>query len=114
MRLAQIAAGAAVLVSLVTASTTSAQIAVEARPLEPRRIVPMLGCEMRSFTTGYGVWIFNLANVPYTLPQGTQIQWSASNGLGGSFTIGMGGLGSGEGILVGTSGSLTGCSAGVV
>ena len=114
MRLAKLAAGAAVLASLFGATTTSAQIAIEAHPVEPRRIVPMLGCEMRSFTTGYGVWVFNLANVPYTLPQGTQIHWSSVSGLSGSFTIGSGGLAAGQGILVDVAGSAASCSARVV
>lgn len=114
MTFARLSAFPVMIAALLGTSAAPAQVAVEVRPLEDRRIVPMLGCEIAPLSPGYGVWVRNLANLPVAVAPGTQIRWTAANGLTGAFTIGSGGLAAGHAVLVGTSGSASSCSAGIV
>ncbi len=83
-----------------------------ARP--PQRIVPIMNCRLEPFGDAYGIYVFNGANVAYTLPQGAQVGWILSNGRQGVFTIGAGGLAAGSGLLVDVSGTYENCTARVL
>ncbi|MEZ5670107.1 MAG: hypothetical protein R3F55_22255 [Alphaproteobacteria bacterium] len=110
----RIAALTALFGALVASSSAMADGPYQLQQVQPPRLVPIMRCEVTPLGSGGGVWVFNGASVPFTLPQGTQLAWQTSGGLSGTFTVGAGGLEAGHGILVGTAPTGHSCSARVV
>ena len=78
-------------------------------------ISPILACAMgpNGNFNEWNIWVVN-PTTQYTLPGGTQVQWTTLNGLSGVATVGPGGLAPGGLLLVGTSPAPWSCSANVV
>jgi hypothetical protein len=70
-----------------------------------------LACMMMSaYPNGWSINVWNIS-AGWTVPQGTQIQWNALNGLSGFVTVGSGGLAPGDGLGVGMSDTPWSCFA---
>ena len=69
-------------------------------------------CKVEPFGNGYAMWVYNGANVTYTLPAGTQIYWATSNGSSGYRTLGAP-LEAGHGVLFDVVPGPQTCSASV-
>ncbi len=115
MRLNITAATAAVLTALLGASAAArADGHIQLQQVQPMRIVPMMECRLEPFDSVWGIYVFNGANVSYTLPQGAQVAWVTSSGQQGTFTVGAGGLSAGSGLLVDMSPTYQNCNARVL
>lgn len=114
MRFAKTAATAAILTTILGAAAAQAGGQYQLQQVGPQRIVPIMNCRLEPFGDAYGIYVFNGANVAYTLPQGSQVGWILSNGRQGVFTIGAGGLAAGSGLLVDVSGTYENCTARVL